>query len=321
MPLITPEDAVERLKRGELVAIPTETVYGLAGRIDDERALRRIFEVKSRPFFDPLIVHIENKDQAKSLAREWPPVYDTLTDAFWPGPLTLIVPKTEAVSHLITAGLETVALRSPNHPIARKILQELGVPLAAPSANRFGRTSPTRAQDVIDEFQDKIPVVDGGACEVGLESTVLRAVQEGDKWRIEILRPGGVSRDQIAHVLSQKKIPHTIIRVESKATPGHTPAHYQPESPVVIVKNNFSEEDLKKYIAARLNQNIVKLQWLTLPEDPRQAAREIYHSFRLLTGPGHAICVRLQPSHLSTDWEAVLDRLLRASVLSVENLK
>ena len=141
MSIISAQEAIARLEAGNVVAIPTETVYGLAARIDDAAALRHVFEVKQRPFFDPLIVHVADVAQAKLLTRNWLEVYDVLVEAFWPGPLTFVADKTEAVSPLITSGLDTVAIRCPRHPVALQILREIHIPLAAPSANRFGRVS------------------------------------------------------------------------------------------------------------------------------------------------------------------------------------
>ncbi len=212
--IVTVAEAIARLQTGGIVAIPTETVYGLAARIDDEGALKQIFAVKKRPFFDPLIVHVADLATAKRLSRDWPPVFDVLAQAFWPGPLTLIAPKAEMVSSLITSGLDTVALRLPNHPVAQEILQKLQMPVAAPSANMFGRTSPTSASHVEKEFSGEVPVVDGGPSQVGVESTVV-CWDPNSPQTLHILRPGGVSRSDLQTELKNHGLDFEIVRTHS----------------------------------------------------------------------------------------------------------
>ncbi len=316
MSTITVDKAIELLARGELVAIPTETVYGLAGRIDREDTLKRIFEVKSRPSFDPLIVHVSDLAQARNLTTSWPEIFDLLAKEFWPGPLTLIAPKTAAVSSLITAGLDSVGLRSPSHPVAREILQKVGVPLAAPSANRFGKTSPTKAEHVVSEFSGRVPVVDGGACDVGVESTVLAAQFENGKWNVQILRPGGISQKQISDTLNKNKISFSIGRAHSVASPGHSKAHYQPDSPLVIVQRKVSDQEIKKSLSDQ-DHEISEVRWLELPEDPIQAARVLYQKFRDLSTKGSAIAIEKKPIHAGEDWHGVWDRVERAAILHI----
>ena len=184
------EKAKNLLLAGEVVAIPTETVYGLAADISNEDAIRKVFSLKERPFFDPLIVHVASLKQAKALTTEWGPLTDFLARYFWPGPLTLILPKAESVNSLITSGLETLAIRFPNHPAAIQLITQVG-PLAAPSANKFGQTSPTEAHHVRKEFRSvDVFVVDGGPCEIGIESTVLEVGSNQDS--VSILRPGRI---------------------------------------------------------------------------------------------------------------------------------
>lgn len=317
MPVISVAQAVDKLKQGDVVAIPTETVYGLAGRIDNEDTLKEIFSVKSRPSFDPLIVHVSDLAQAKEFVTSWPDIFDLLAKEFWPGPLTFIAPRNSKVSSLITAGLETVGIRSPAHPIAREIIQKVGVPLAAPSANRFGKTSPTRAEHVESEFSGKVPVVDGGPCEIGVESTVLASRLENGKWTVEILRPGGVSQKQIVSLLYKNKMNFSVGRAHSIASPGHLSAHYQPESPVVIVhERDVSDEEIKKHLLEEDlgNLNIIRLQ---LPEDPIQAARVLYQQLRDLSAKGSAIVVEKNTIHAGEEWHAVWDRIERAAILHI----
>ena len=320
MSLISTAYATQLLEKGELVAVPTETVYGLAGRIDREDTLRRIFTVKGRPFFDPLIVHVRDVEQARSLTTEWPAIFDLLSDKFWPGPLTLVAPKTTAVSTLITSGLPTVALRCPRHPMTEEILKDLSVPFAAPSANLFGHTSPTSAQHVLKEFNNEIPVVDGGECEVGVESTVIAArLSKQGKWLVEILRPGGVSRQEISDVLQAAKIKFSVERVQSQASPGHMKHHYQPSSPLVVAHNR-DEKLLLQSLEAKTKKTFTKVNWLELDSDPRQAARSLYQSFRDLSGEGQVIGVERQTIHNGDNWEAIWDRIERAATLHLKKM-
>ena len=196
MSLISIGQAVQLLRANNVVAVPTETVYGLAARISSPQALEKIFTTKERPLFDPLIVHVRDIAQARGLTQEWPAIIDHLAQTFWPGPLTVVVAKNSLVNPLITAGLDTVGLRAPAHPITQQILIDLNEPFAAPSANRFGRTSPTRAEHVEKEFSGQVAVVGGGPCQVGVESTVVR-LQTGKQMKLEILRPGQISAEQI----------------------------------------------------------------------------------------------------------------------------
>jgi L-threonylcarbamoyladenylate synthase len=318
MPLISVADAVEHLRRGQVVALPTETVYGLAGRIDDDKALREIFAVKKRPYFDPLIVHVPTLEVARSLSSNWPALYDQLCSVFWPGPLTVIAPKAARVSELITSGLDSVAIRCPQHPLMLQILRELGVPLAAPSANRFGHTSPTSAGHVLTEFNDQVAVVDGGPCVIGVESTVLSAEQKDGRWQIRILRPGGVSREQLRQVLNRLKVDYELSRAESSASPGHLPAHYQPDAPVILIENGGLTAEHKQQIAERLGRTVSEWLELRLPETPQQSARELYAEFRRLSqDPSKAIWVQRLTSQRGEEWEAVWDRIERAASLKI----
>ena len=319
MSLVSPQKAVELLRSGEVVAIPTETVYGLAAAINNQHALEKIFATKQRPFFDPLIVHVERLDDAKTLARVWPPLYDLLAEAFWPGPLTLIAPKTEAVSSLITSGLETVALRSPQHPLAREILKNLKTPLAAPSANRFGKTSPTSAAHVATEFGDRVAIVDGGQCQVGVESTVISAELVNEKWIVHVLRPGGISRAQIETALQRSGLAFEVRKPEAKASsPGHLEYHYQPESPLVIISAEMSEAQVLSSIQKKW-PHITRSNPLVLSAEPQQAARQLYSELRRLSEKDAAIVFKMRLEYQNPEWEAILDRLQRASTLVLQS--
>lgn len=255
--------AGQALQRGDVVGMPTETVYGLAGAAFQPEALARIFDTKERPTFDPLIIHIAPSGHIGSLANledlqdKWG-LADIaslselakararqLIEKFWPGPLTLVLPKLPGVPDLATAGLGTVALRMPKHPVAQALIQAAGTPLAAPSANRFGRISPTCAQDVFEELGDRINwILDGGSCQVGLESTVISIDRDGS---LSLLRPGGIPRAEIEAVVSQA-VPAT----ESSKHPVHLSApgmlesHYAPRKPLFILPKRISELSQKE---------------------------------------------------------------------------
>jgi L-threonylcarbamoyladenylate synthase len=216
--------AVAVLKSKNLVAIPTETVYGLAGDALEPEALAKIFEVKERPYFDPLIIHLGSKEWLDRLTRPSPDsgsLVETLVQRFWPGPLTILFNKTDVVPDLATAGLEHVAIRMPSHPVFQEILRVFGKPLAAPSANRFGRVSPTRAEHVLEELDGRIPLIlDAGPTAVGLESTIVRV----DANRIEILRQGPVTEEILAEIAPTEELPAS----QKILVPGQAASHYAP---------------------------------------------------------------------------------------------
>ncbi len=314
MSLVSVDQAAQLLRGGEVVAIPTETVYGLAARIDIDSSLRKIFTTKARPFFDPLIVHVNSIEQARSLTTDWHPICDYLAAKFWPGPLTFVLPKHQMVSDLITSGLETVAIRQPRHPLALKILTQVGVPLAAPSANRFGKTSPTTAEHVESEFQNNVPVVDGGPCEVGLESTVLEISTQQNKIILKILRPGGVSQSEIESAMSCQKFPFELSRAHQTNSPGHLKAHYQPEIPMFLVQSSSPESEIEKRLQTHLNSKEPVVKWLSLPNGPIEAARLLYANMRYNSRPpAQVLLFRVEPHHSAPEWEAVMDRLKRAA--------
>jgi L-threonylcarbamoyladenylate synthase len=213
-----------------LVAFPTETVYGLGANALDDRAVTGIFEAKKRPLDDPLILHIAKIDDLFSLAQNVPPAAEKLVNRFWPGPLTVVLEKTDMVPDIISTGLETVAVRMPSNPIARKFIELSDVPIAAPSANLFGKPSPTSAKHVMEDLEGRIDIVlDGGSTEIGVESTVVEFV-EG---KVIVLRPGGVEVDLIREIVGDVEIAseedHTI------SSPGKYPQHYSPNAKVVLI--------------------------------------------------------------------------------------
>ena len=217
------------LEAGEVVAIPTETVYGLAGNAYNEVAVRKIFQIKQRPYFDPLIVHASDIAQVENFVKTLPPEAQSLAKSFWPGPLTLLLPKKATIPDVVTAGLDRVAVRIPNHPLTLELLRTLSFPLAAPSANPFGYISPTTPQHVADQLSEKIPcIVDGGTCRIGIESTIVGF----DQGRPAIYRLGGVSVEAIEQIVGP-------IRVTSHAypklqVPGGLLHHYAPQKPLKL---------------------------------------------------------------------------------------
>lgn len=233
--------AAAALRDGELVAFPTETVYGLGGHALDEQAVRRIFAAKGRPADNPLIVHVPTVEALRPLVAAIPPEVPLLARAFWPGPLTLVLPRSPIVPDVTTGGLDSVAIRLPSHPVALALLRYVHMPLAAPSANRSGRPSPTHAQHVLDDLAGHVAVVlDGGAARVGVESTVLDLTGE----RPTILRPGGVTREQLESVLGEvaidsraRALPNGDLDVnEPVRSPGMKYRHYAPQAPATLIE-------------------------------------------------------------------------------------
>ncbi len=230
------------LSEGGLVAFPTETVYGLGANALDKQAVLSIFAAKGRPADNPLIVHIHNRSQLSGLC-EIPPLAEPLMDAFWPGPLTMLFPRKSTVPDEVTAGLPTVAVRMPSHPVAAAMLRTCNLPIAAPSANRSGRPSPTTAAHVLEDMRDRIPLIlDGGSCDVGLESTVLDLCH-GDPC---ILRPGGVTREMLESVLGRPvHLAGSILRPlkpdEKALSPGMRYKHYAPKGTVTLVEGTEEE--------------------------------------------------------------------------------
>ena len=227
------EVAARALREGKLVAIPTETVYGLGANAFDERAVARVFEAKARPTFDPLIVHIARAEDVLTVAREVPEKALALARALWPGPLTMILPKKPKVPDLVTAGLATVAVRFPSHLVARRIIELAGVPIAAPSANPFGYISPTTAAHVAATLGERIDfIVDGGPCDVGVESTVVDLTGSVPV----LLRAGGMPLERIEAVIGTVRIPtrEAAAKGEGLSSPGQTLSHYAPSTPLYL---------------------------------------------------------------------------------------
>lgn len=310
MKKVTVENARDLLLRGEVVAIPTETVYGLGGWIFSEEGLKKIFSTKERPFFDPLIVHIDSIEKARSLTSEWTDIHDVLARNCWPGPLTLIAKKNDKINSLITSGLDSVGLRCPRHPETLKLLSMIDGGVAAPSANKFGKTSPTTSQHVHQEFGDHVAILEGGPSEVGIESTVA-GIKEG---RVEIFRPGFYTAKMLSEILRQNGIEAEVVYAESPVAPGQLKHHYMPRIPLIIVPENFVWEKHKDEIQFKFNNPAVWKQ----PLSPEIASRELYQKMREFDEQGYDIIfAERSPHHFNEEWLGIWNRLEKAKSQSI----
>lgn len=302
--------AAQVIRDGGLVAFPTETVYGLGANALDADAVDRIYRAKGRPANAPLIVHVATVEQARGLAAEWPSQADALAAAFWPGPLTLVVRKLAAIPDRVTAGLPTVGLRIPAHPVARALLEAAGVPIAAPSANRFMGVSPTEAAHVrssLGEAADR--VLEGGSSDVGLESTVLSLVAEPPL----LLRLGMIRRDQIEAVIGPVLLGSTEGRSveEPHAAPGMHARHYSPRTPLVVLGAGEALPPGRRFTLWWQNAPAAG-ESFRLPADPNGYARELYRALHTADAAGaEFIVVEAPPT--GPVWEAIWDRLHRAA--------
>lgn len=319
---VTFEKAVQILNSGGVVAVPTETVYGLAGLALNDEAVRKIFAVKKRPFFDPLIVHVASMEHVQKVARlddenpHFSSLVTFLMKTFWPGPLTLILPKQPDLSELVTSGLPTVGVRMPRHELTLRLIEAVG-PLAAPSANLFGKTSPTTALHVADEFQDQVPVLDGGPCEMGLESTVVGFENVKGRWTLIVYRPGLITHERLQKALSEADFAVDVIRKESPVAPGHLRHHYMPRIPLVLVTHT----ELEKYRDVVMKELSLK-EWrpflLALENDAPLVARKLYSNLRQASESGANSIICPIPEHAQGDiWEAILSRLEKAASLDL----
>jgi L-threonylcarbamoyladenylate synthase len=306
--------AAQLLKQGELVAIPTETVYGLAADAKNPSAINKIFALKGRPANHPLIVHISGADQLTQWAMDIPDIAYRLAEKFWPGPLTLILHKHKDVPVEVTGGQQTIGLRCPNNALTLALLKQFDGGLAAPSANRFGHISPTTAQHVLDEFGEHAPMVlDGGACEIGIESTIVDLSQTPAR----ILRPGQISFAQLQPFLADLRIG---AQESSPRVSGDMAAHYAPHTPL----RWLSREQMvlvagqQKTVVLCLDNVPSGLSGLALPNNAYAYAQQLYASLRLLDQQ-NAELILLEDIPQTADWLAISDRLSRAIVGSREN--
>jgi L-threonylcarbamoyladenylate synthase len=326
-PLI--DNAIHILRAGGLVAFPTETVYGLGADATNPAAIAKIFAAKGRPATNPLIVHVADATVARRYAAAWPTVAEKLAQAFWPGPLTLVVPKSDAIVPAVTAGRGTVGLRSPDHPLALELLRAFDGPVAAPSANRSNRISPTTAEHVRKDLGDRVDLIlDGGPSRVGIESTVLDVSGTAPA----ILRLGGVSRQQIEAVIGPVAVAAGIVDHATAATsPGQQAVHYapltptyrfdvgeanhvaawcrdHPATPAVILRiGHPAEHDVIGRAASAKHRTV------PLPNDPEAYAHHMYAALHAADAPGaDRIWVEMPP--VDEAWSAVRDRLMRATI-------
>jgi len=310
------EGAVETLRAGELVAFPTETVYGLGANAADPVAVARIFELKGRPADHPVIVHLDNPRYLHRWVASMPAVAEELAARFWPGPLTLILPKADDVNAVVTGGQDSIGIRIPSHPMAQQLLTAFGGGIAAPSANRYGRLSPTRPEHVREEFGDAVGVVlDGGESPIGLESTIVSCLDNVAR----LLRPGFITRSQL-----EKAIGPLMIGGDAPRSPGDRLIHYAPLTPLEIVAPDDLEaraaelaagEDKVGVLAMRPPLNAQRhMTWINAGKKADTYAHNLYSHLRTLDRVG---CVRILVQAPPSDerWTAVNDRLQRASGL------
>ncbi|HLW76683.1 MAG TPA: L-threonylcarbamoyladenylate synthase [Bryobacteraceae bacterium] len=293
------EQAAERIRAGELVAFPTETVYGLGANALDAAAVAKIFALKQRPSSSPLIVHVASIEMARLIAAEWPREAEDLAERYWPGPLTMVLAKSPSIPDLVTAGLPTVGLRMPNHPVALRLIELAGVPIAAPSANRFSGLSPTTADHVREAFGDRVPVLDGGPCQVGIESTVI-SIHGG---QLTLLRPGMIAFDHIERAAAPAAGAH--------ASPGMHPRHYSPKTRLIVVATPEDLPDRHGAYVWRTRSGLTS-RCVRLPRSPEAYAHQLYRALHQLDQEGWPwIAVEAVPD--SPAWDAIRDRLRRAS--------
>jgi L-threonylcarbamoyladenylate synthase len=318
-------EAARILRAGGLVAFPTETVYGLGANALDAGAVEKIFAAKQRPHWDPVIVHVADVASARGLTVAWPESAERLAEAFWPGPLTMLLPRAEAIPELCTAGRAKVGLRLPSHPVARALIAAAGVPVAAPSANRFGHTSPTTAEHVLADLDGRIDaVLDGGGCAVGVESTVLDPTVDP----AIIYRPGGVTAEQIRGVLGNVTVEERAFSAdvppESLESPGLGIRHYAPRARVLLVQ---SEAELMRVLRRETRDHrvgvLLPMEW-RMPlvparvlrwgswSEPESLARDLYRQMRALDEEGVEVIVCPLPPAEGIGL-AIRDRLRKAA--------
>ena len=314
--------AAERLRAGEVVALPTETVYGLAANTLDEKAVAKIFQIKGRPAHNPIIVHVSSNEMAQACVTKWTGLADKFSKAFWPGPLTLVLPRAEKIPNVVTADGETVGVRWPSHPFMQAVIRECGFPLAAPSANLSNQISPTNAEHVRAQLGDKISlIVDGGQSQVGIESTVLDLTVSPPR----ILRPGMIHAASLAAVADNIQHPTSNIQHPRLKSPGLLAKHYSPKAKLVIL-NWADDADLKfqisnfkfqiadcrviahTHIPGGFNAENVSV----MPHDAEAFARALYAELhRCDAAETKLIVVEAPPA--SPEWSGIADRLRRAA--------
>jgi L-threonylcarbamoyladenylate synthase len=316
------EEAVETLRAGDLVVFPTETVYGLGANASNPAAVRKIFEVKGRPADHPVIVHLDDPRYLHRWVANVPPPAERLAAVFWPGPLTLILPKADNVNDIVTGGQDSIGIRIPSHSIAQQLLTAFGGGIAAPSANRYGRLSPTKPEHVRDEFGDAVRVIlDGGDSPIGLESTIVSCIND----EVRLLRPGFITRSQIQAVVGELAVGGTEPRA-----PGDRALHYAPSTPLEIVPADVLEARAGELVAREEKVAVLAMRpplhttrfmtWINAGKKPDAYAHNLYNHLRTLDRAG---CVRILVQELPPDerWAAILDRLQHASGMREDPLE
>ena len=306
-------EASRWLERGQLVVFPTETVYGLGADTTNAKAIELIYALKGRPADNPLIAHVFDDVQARRIVATWDDRCAVLSERFWPGPLTLVVGRGEAVGPSATAGLDTIAVRAPRHVVARALLRMFGRSISAPSANRAGRVSPTTAGHVVADFPeaDELLVLDGGACEIGIESTVLELTEPTPR----VLRPGVITVERLREVLGEVDAPLVTTQL---ASPGTSPWHYAPRTPAELVETTRLAQRLAVGAPAAVlcfEPQSVKPPHIPVPM-PRSAepyAARLYDALRTADATGVSRIIIEQPQQTHGQWAAIHDRLRRAT--------
>ncbi len=323
-------EAAEIIRRGGLVAFPTETVYGLGANALDSDAVEKIFAAKERPHWDPVIVHVADVTGARGVTLAWPEAAERLASAFWPGPLTMLLPRTAAIPDVCTAGREKAGVRVPAHAVALALIAAAGVPVAAPSANRFGHTSPTTAEHVLADLEGRIDaILDAGACDVGVESTVVDPTTDP----AIIYRPGGITAEQIRRVLGDVAVAERGVSSEAPPetleSPGLGLRHYAPRARLILVE---SEAELRRVLAQEAGEKrvgvllpngwagsgwsaagagVIAVPWGSWSE-PESLARELYSQMRALDNRGVDVMICPMPPADGIGL-AVRDRLRKAA--------
>ncbi|HEX5691730.1 MAG TPA: L-threonylcarbamoyladenylate synthase [Roseiflexaceae bacterium] len=315
------------LRSGGVIAFPTETVYGLGARTLDERAIEAVYELKGRPADNPLIAHVVDPHQAQTVLADdaWNSRCDALASRFWPGPLTLVLRKSDRVGSRATAGRSTIAVRSPRHSVARQLIDAVGEPISAPSANRSGRVSPTTAQHVQMEFADvdaahDLLILDGGACDVGIESTVLDMTVQPPR----VLRHGSVTLEMLQVTLGEVDAPIVTAQAHS---PGTSASHYAPRTPAELIAGSEMKATLARRAAAGVRCVVLCFdvaaaasphRAIVMPRSDERYAHDLYERLRDADALGFDRIVIERPPGDSHVWRAVLDRLKRATCMSAD---
>lgn len=312
--------AAEIIRNGGIVAFPTETVYGLGADAFNTSAVQRIFEIKERPFYDPLIVHISDFDQLELLAKNIDETLLKVAHKFWPGPLTIVTEKNSNVPDLVTAGLSTVAIRMPGNEIARELIKQAGTPIAAPSANKFGRLSPTNSKHVLKQLKNIDYIIDGGNAEIGIESTVISLTSDGYK----ILRPGVISEKELETLIHSADSKFFILQ-KGFQSPGLLKSHYSPSVPLFILgETEINPHNKKAGLLTFVNQQnsagFSEVEVLSANGDLKEAASNLYGALHRLEEAGVDFIVA-EPVPETGAGIAIMDRLRKAANKYTENLK